>query len=436
MFQEGLILQSHYQLKEKLGESIDRQTWRAEDISDSYHKSVVIKFLLFASQINWDNFRLFEREIATLYHLNHPCIPQYQDYFSVEKNVWGLALVNNYIPGNSLRELIDSGRKFSEAEVQSIASSILDVLIYLHELSPTVIHRDIKPSNIILGTDGKIYLVDFGSIQTCAAFEGKTFTIVGTYGYTPIEQFGGRAVPASDLYALGATLIHLLTGTTPADLPQHNMRIQFRQYISLSSHLINWVESLTHPDVNQRFPTARQALTALETPKYIQNQNLTYQQPTNSRIQLTKNSLQLNIKIPQRGIRANDSLILFWIIILYSATIPLGIIVFPFIIFYWLGGLIPITFLILSTFSNVELIFDKEYFTFKWKLLWLRYRISKDYHSIIHTVHEKPDNKTLPMILEIQAGEKRYQFGGSMAPMSTLECQWLIYEIKDWLGLT
>lgn len=73
-------------------------------------------------------------------------------------------------------------------------------------------HRDIKPSNLIWGEDQHVYLVDFGAVQAQAAVTGVTFTVVGTSGYAPLEQFWGRAVAASDLYALGATLIHLLTG--------------------------------------------------------------------------------------------------------------------------------------------------------------------------------------------------------------------------------
>jgi Serine/threonine protein kinase len=91
----------------------------------------------------------------------------------------------------------------------------------LHELSPPVLHRDIKPSNLILDDSEQIYLVDFGAVQAQASVTGVTFTVVGTSGYAPLEQFWGRgAVAASDLYALGATLIHLLTNTYPADLPQ------------------------------------------------------------------------------------------------------------------------------------------------------------------------------------------------------------------------
>jgi serine/threonine protein kinase len=127
-----------------------------------------------------------------------------------------------------------------------------------------VLHRDIKPSNIIWGKNRFVYLVDFGAVQEKAKAEGATFTVVGTGGYAPPEQLWGRAVPASDLYALGATLIHLLTGTAPVDLPQRQMRLQFREQVSLTPSFAHWLETLTHPEKELRFSNARAALEALQ----------------------------------------------------------------------------------------------------------------------------------------------------------------------------
>jgi serine/threonine protein kinase len=149
-----------------------------------------------------------------------------------------------------------SGQTLHTKQVRKIAVDVLKILEFLHQLNPAVLHRDIKPSNLIWGEDEQIYLVDFGAVQDRAAKEGATFTVVGTYGYAPMEQFGGRAVPASDLYALGATLIHLLTGTAPADLPQRNLRICFEDQVSLSPNMVSWIEKLTEPAPEQRFKSA------------------------------------------------------------------------------------------------------------------------------------------------------------------------------------
>ncbi|BDI20362.1 hypothetical protein ANSO36C_61640 [Nostoc cf. commune SO-36] len=162
---------------------------------------------------------------------------------------------------------------FSEKQARKIAVEVLNILIYLHELNPGVLHRDIKPSNLIWGEDNRIYLVDFGAVQDKAAREGVTFTVVGTYGYAPMEQFGGRAVAASDLYALGATLIHLLTGTSPCDLPQQDLRLQFADRVNLSPSFINWLQKLIEPAPEQRFTDAREALNVLKSRLAIKSAN-------------------------------------------------------------------------------------------------------------------------------------------------------------------
>jgi serine/threonine protein kinase len=92
-----------------------------------------------------------------------------------------------------------------------------------------------------------VYLVDFGSVQAAAPREQGSYTVVGSYGYMPLEQFGGRTVPASDLYSLGATLIHLLTGQHPADLPQEGARIVFEQAVHLSPPFRDWLRWMTEP---------------------------------------------------------------------------------------------------------------------------------------------------------------------------------------------
>lgn len=265
MLQAQNILNDRYRLQTKLGQTAGRQTWLADDLATEPNQLVIVKLLAFADQVNWETLKLFEREASILRQLDHPMIPKYRNYFSIDDRVLWFGLVQDYIPGDSLKDLLTQGKRFSESQVREIATEILAILIYLHELSPPVLHRDLKPSNLIWGEDQRIHVIDFGAVQDRAAVEGATFTVVGTYGYAPMEQFGGRTVPASDLYSLGATLIHLLTGTAPADLPQRNLRIQFNHIVSISPSLVQWIEKLTDPDVEQRFPTARQALAALTT---------------------------------------------------------------------------------------------------------------------------------------------------------------------------
>jgi eukaryotic-like serine/threonine-protein kinase len=262
------ILNARFQIEKTLGKKAGRQTLLARDLQTQ--DQVVIKLLTFGSEFEWDDLKLFEREAETLKSLDHPSIPKYLDYFELElPNGKGFALVQSYIEATSLEQQLKAGRSFTEAEIQQLAEELLDILNYLHRRQPAVIHRDIKPSNILLSDRtgnhvGQVYLVDFGSVQTLVAQEGGTITVVGTYGYMPPEQFGGRATPASDLYSLGATLIYLITGKHPADLPQRNLQLQFRELTTLNESLIDWLECMTEPSIENRFKSAESAKVALQ----------------------------------------------------------------------------------------------------------------------------------------------------------------------------
>lgn len=271
MYESGQVLQERYQLKQRLEHTAaSRQTWLATDITSPSSESVILKLLAFGPQMDWQELELFEREAKILQALNHTQIPRYRDYFAIDRNEvnplpW-FALVQDYIPGSSLQELLDKGKHFSQKQVRQMGEQLLQILQYLHELSPPVLHRDIKPSNIILGNDRKVYLVDFGAVQDKAAVTGVSFTVVGTSGYAPFEQFYGKAVPASDLYALGATIIHLLTGIAPVDLLESDGSLAFAERINLDSSIIrpDWLRKLTELDLKKRFKSAREALKSLQ----------------------------------------------------------------------------------------------------------------------------------------------------------------------------
>ena len=246
-----------------LGQRGGRQTLVAQDLATG--QKVVVKILGFGEGFAWDDLKLFEREAELLRSLDHPGIPRYLDYFDLEApNLKGFALVQSYIEARSLAQHLQAGRTFSEEEIGQISDAMLQILDYLHHRQPAVIHRDIKPSNILLSdrtahSVGDVYLVDFGSVQTMAAREGSTVTVVGTYGYMPPEQFGGRAVPASDLYSLGATLICLASGRHPAELPQDDLKIQFEDFVRLSPARVAWLKYLTEPSLERRVGSVQEA---------------------------------------------------------------------------------------------------------------------------------------------------------------------------------
>jgi hypothetical protein len=270
MLQPQQTINSRYQLQQTLGNTAPgRQTWLAVDMQAPNPKKVVIKLLAFHPETQWEDIKLFEREAQILRHLNHPQIPKYRDYFTLEPELGEglpqLALVQDYILGISLEEMLKQKKKLEPEKVVEIAKQVLNILVYLHELSPPVLHRDIKPSNLIVGEKQEVYLIDFGSVQDHAKNKNATFTIVGTQGYAPPEQLMGKAVAASDLYSLGATLIRLLTGVEPGNLPQRNCRLLWSDRASVSDDFFLWLNQLIEPNLGKRFKTARDAATALES---------------------------------------------------------------------------------------------------------------------------------------------------------------------------
>jgi serine/threonine protein kinase len=294
MFMAGQVLQERYTLRQPLDgacTSDPRQTWLADDLKET--RTVVLKFLRFGGWSQWADLKLFEREVQVLRQLSHPRIPQCGESFHLREPEEWVGFVETYIPGESLQALLDQHRRFSEATVQAIAEQVLEILIYLHGCSPPVLHRDIKPSNLILTPDRQVYLIDFGAVQDRPRPAGQSLTVVGTYGYTPMEQFGGQALPASDLYALGATLIHLLAGVPPAELVQADLKILFGDRIQTTPQFSDWLAQMTAPALAHRFSSATQALTALKNP--IAPPIL---EPPQSRILLQPSSDSLVVSIP------------------------------------------------------------------------------------------------------------------------------------------
>jgi formylglycine-generating enzyme required for sulfatase activity/aminoglycoside phosphotransferase (APT) family kinase protein len=172
---------------------------------------------------NKESLRAFEREAALLANLRHPSLPKVMDYFCEDG---GEFLVMEFIPGNDLAELLQlRGGPFSQDQVLRWADDLLQLLEHLHGLEPPILHRDIKPANLKLTKQGEIFLLDFGLAKGAAGQMRTLQTSKSVRGYTPVysplEQIHGEGTDArSDVYALGATLYHLLGGRAPIDAPK------------------------------------------------------------------------------------------------------------------------------------------------------------------------------------------------------------------------
>ena len=259
--------ETHYQIVGILGEGGSGTTYQAQIVGTK--RSVALKQLSLKQMNDWKSIDLFEREAKTLSQLNHPGIPQYIDYFTIDTPTdRHFYIVQSLAPGKTLGDWSELGARYTETEIKDIASQILDILSYLQTLTPPVIHRDLKPSNILRTADGQISLVDFGAVRQAyhdTFLRGST--VVGTFGYMAPEQFRAQALPATDLYGLGATILTLLTHRSPAEFTQSNLKLNFRDKIQVSAAFADWLERLLEPDPIDRFDSATSALAALKNPK-------------------------------------------------------------------------------------------------------------------------------------------------------------------------
>ncbi len=260
----GDIIKARYRLDAVLGRGGSAITWRGTDLRTQ--AQVAVKELAIRAVEQWRAVELFEREARVLEHLDHPHIPAYVDFIAPSANDAAFVLVQGLAPGQSLADLIKSGWRATEADARDIARQVLETLSYLHAFSPPVVHRDLKPQNLIRGDDGHIMVVDFGAVRDTLATESETPSVAGTFGYMAPEQFGGRATPASDLYSLGATLVNVLSHRAPGDLPQRELRLDFRPYVKVSEGFARFLEGLLEPTPERRLSSAQAALDALDRP--------------------------------------------------------------------------------------------------------------------------------------------------------------------------
>lgn len=212
-----------YVVEDILGEGGMGAAVRARD--KRVNKQVVIKELLSDStdpQQHQEDVRNFELEVETLSKLDHPLVPSVSDSFQENTHYF---MVQDYVAGENLEKRMERvNQPMPEREALLYTSQVLDILDYLSEQNPPLVHRDIKPANIIIvkgKRSDRAYLVDFGIARAQANKNAKRkqTTALGTPGYAPPEQYQGNADERSDLYALAATLHHLLTNRDPRNYP-------------------------------------------------------------------------------------------------------------------------------------------------------------------------------------------------------------------------
>lgn len=238
------ILWSRYRILDLVGQGGMGAIYQAEDLRLEGRLCAIKEVIIdtSASKAHQEQMQAaFHREATVLARLDHPNLPKVSDFFFFNGHDY---LVMDYVPGQDLREVIEHARHKStfipEAQVLTWADQIINALEYLHHQDPPVLHRDIKPSNIKLMPNGTIKLVDFGLVKLLLPDDNRTVTVLqgrATIQYAPLEQIGGDAGytdSRSDVYALGATLYHLLTNEPPPDAKTRYVRAKRQSPLSLT----------------------------------------------------------------------------------------------------------------------------------------------------------------------------------------------------------
>ena len=273
------LLKERYKIDRKIGEGGFAETYLGYD--NQTGTPCVLKILSWKDVPDWKVIELFEREARVLSQMDHPQIPKFIEFFTEDSPPeTKIVLVQEYVPGRNLAQSIADGRHYTEKEVIQIGLEVAKILEYLQKFSPPIIHRDIKPSNLLRSDEGTIHLIDFGAVRDKVLHHQKTeaggFTVVGTYGFMPFEQFQGQAIPASDIYSLGVTLISLLSHKEPHEMESTGSSLNFEPHVNVSSGFKAVLQKMIAHRPEDRYALAEQlrhdleALLAGEQPLAVQ----------------------------------------------------------------------------------------------------------------------------------------------------------------------
>jgi serine/threonine protein kinase/uncharacterized protein YggT (Ycf19 family) len=293
----GKLLGGRYRIVKLIGEGGFGAVYKANDERFQATRVVALKEMSDANLSASEREKAledFSREANLLAQLNHSNLPQVSDFFEESTKAY---LVMEFIEGKTLEQALeDAGGPLDETLVMGWALQLCSVLHYLHSHQPPIIFRDMKPSNVMVTEDNQLKLIDFGIARIFKTSATKDTTLLGSQGYAPLEQYGrGQSDPRSDIYALGATLYHLLTGIVPADAPSRRVNPhvfltprQLNQRISQATEDI--VLMAMEQDTGERFQSAEAMRKAILAVKEEQESFAPYTKGLSPRASLTPNT--------------------------------------------------------------------------------------------------------------------------------------------------
>lgn len=261
MLEIGSLVDGKYKILNKVGQGGMSVVYLA--MNEKANKQWAVK------EVRKDGIKDFEvvkqglvAETDILKKLNHPNLPSIIDVIDTDDS---FIIIMDYIQGNSLNKALDEYGAQPQEHVIEWAKQLCDVLGYLHSRQPAIIYRDMKPANIMLKPDGNVTLIDFGTAREFKEKNLADTTCLGTVGYAAPEQFGGmgQTDARTDIYCLGATLYHLVTGMNPCE-PPYEIRPIRQINPGLSSGLERIIEKCTQRNPDDRFQSAAELMYALE----------------------------------------------------------------------------------------------------------------------------------------------------------------------------
>jgi hypothetical protein len=437
-------IEGRYRDVESLGRGAFAQAYRCRD---SQTGNLVVLKVYDLKQRSWSVLKAFEREAAVLEALAHPAIPSYVEHQHLPDGRF--MLVQSYVPGTSLASRLAAGERLTDAQIIDLAEQVLSILVYLQSLNPPIIHRDIKPGNLVIDDSHRVHLVDFGSVKdTLRQDPDGGSTVTGTYGYMAPEQFQGRAVVQSDLYGLGATLVHALSHVPPSELPMDGLKLCFHDSVHVSDTMAAWLDRMLEPDPRHRFANAREALEALRrrdaTPAPQPRKSAAVVMdtpPAGSGIVAGADAEGLRLVLPGPGFSGGSfgvamfATIWLLFVAIWTLTAAEGPVVFAlFSIPFWMAGLGMMFTALFTMFGKTTIDIGSEQYSLR-KLLFGAGRTYVGETADLHGAAEGEGNVYVngrPIHhCVLYAGARELTFGSAL---SKSEREWVVARINRHLG--
>ncbi len=261
MLEVGSLVDGKYKILNKVGQGGMSVVYLA--MNERANKQWAVKEVRKDGVLDFESVKQgLVAETDILKKLSHPHLPSIIDVIDTEDS---FIIIMDYVQGNSLDKALKQFGAQPQEDVIEWAKQLCDVLGYLHTREPAIIYRDMKPANVMLKPDGTISLIDFGTAREHKASKVEDTTCLGTRGYAAPEQYGGRGQTdaRTDIYCLGATIYHLVTGLNPSE-PPYEIRPIRQIDPSLSSGLEKIILKCTQNDPNDRYQSCAELMYALE----------------------------------------------------------------------------------------------------------------------------------------------------------------------------